>query len=70
MRMAVFKQLQCFFGDREIVELTAMIAYESYRARFAHALDLPGDGLCESPTRRPVTDEAATEADPDVRQRP
>ena len=67
---AVFEQLQGFFSDREIVELTAMIAYENYRARFAHALDLPSDGLCELPTRRPVTDEAAAEADPEVRPRP
>lgn len=66
----VFEQLQRFFGDREIVELTVMIAYENFRARFAHALDLPSDGLCEIARRPPGADEAAAEADAEVSPRP
>ena len=42
---AVFARLRQHFGDEEIVELTASIAYENYRARFNHALDIASDNL-------------------------
>jgi len=51
---AVFQELRRFFDDRQIVELTSAIALENLRARFAHALDLPSDGLCELPADHPV----------------
>jgi alkylhydroperoxidase family enzyme len=33
------------FNDDQLVELTAGIAFENYRARFYHALDIGSDGL-------------------------
>ena len=42
---AVFARLREHFSDEQIVELTATIAYENYRARFNHALDIASDHL-------------------------
>ena len=46
---ALFDQLRQYFNEAQIVELTASIAYENYRARFNHALDIQSDNLyvCE-----------------------
>lgn len=46
---ALFAQLKQHFDEAQIVELTASIAYENYRARFNHALDIQSDNLyvCE-----------------------
>jgi alkylhydroperoxidase family enzyme len=41
----VFAALRAHFNENQIVELTAAIAYENYRARFNHALDIPSDNL-------------------------
>jgi alkylhydroperoxidase family enzyme len=46
-------------GTAEIVELTAAIAWENYRARFNHALGVPADGysdgaVCALPARPSV----------------
>ena len=41
----VFLRLRQYFSDEQIVELTASIAYENYRARFNHALDIASDNL-------------------------
>ena len=43
----LFGRLKKYFSDEQIVELTASIAYENYRARFNHALDIPSDNLYE-----------------------
>lgn len=42
---ALFDQLRQYFNEAQIVELTASIAYENYRARFNHALDIQSDNL-------------------------
>jgi alkylhydroperoxidase family enzyme len=39
----MFAELRKYFNDNEIVELTASVAFENYRARFNHALDVPSD---------------------------
>jgi alkylhydroperoxidase family enzyme len=42
---ALFERLKKHFNDEQIVELTASIAYENYRARFNHALGIESDNL-------------------------
>jgi alkylhydroperoxidase family enzyme len=41
----LFEKLKRFFSDDQIVELTASIAYENYRARFSHALHIASENL-------------------------
>jgi Na+-translocating ferredoxin:NAD+ oxidoreductase RnfC subunit len=41
----LFARLKKHFNDDQIVELTAGIAFENYRARFNRALLIPGDKL-------------------------
>ena len=43
----LFAELQSHFTDKQIVELTAIIARENYRARFNHALKIGSDGFSE-----------------------
>jgi alkylhydroperoxidase family enzyme len=42
---ALFARLREEFNENQLVELTASIAFENYRARFYHALDIGSDGL-------------------------
>ena len=44
---ALFAALRRHFTDAQLVELTAAIAWENYRARFNHALDLEAQGFSE-----------------------
>lgn len=41
----LFDRLKRFFNEDQIVELTASIAYENYRARFNHALHIESENL-------------------------
>lgn len=41
----LFERLQKYFNDDQIVEMTASIAYENYRARFNHALHIGSENL-------------------------
>ncbi len=41
----LFGRLQKYFNDDQIVELTASVAYENYRARFNHALHIGSENL-------------------------
>ena len=41
----LFARLKKHFSDDQIVELTASIAFENYRARFNRALYIPSDKL-------------------------
>ncbi|HEV8383332.1 MAG TPA: carboxymuconolactone decarboxylase family protein [Candidatus Acidoferrales bacterium] len=41
----LFDRLRQHFSDDQLVELTASIAFENYRARCYHALDIGSDGL-------------------------
>lgn len=41
----LFARLRAHFDEDQIVELTASIAYENYRARFYHALNIGSDEL-------------------------
>lgn len=41
----LFSRVRQHFSEDQIVELTASIAYENFRARFDHALGIASDGL-------------------------
>lgn len=41
----LFERLKKHFTDEQIVELSASVAFENYRARFNHALDIKSDNL-------------------------
>lgn len=43
----MFARLRTHFDDAQIVELTAAIAIENFRARFNNALDIPSAGFSE-----------------------
>jgi alkylhydroperoxidase family enzyme len=44
----VFDRLQQHFNEPQMVELTAMIAWENYRARFNHAFGIEAQGFSEN----------------------
>lgn len=50
----VFAEIQTLFSTEQIVELTAAIALENFRARFNCALKIESDGLCLLPPDHPV----------------
>jgi alkylhydroperoxidase family enzyme len=60
----VFDELRRHFGEAAIVELTATIALENFRARFNRALQVPSDGLCQLPADHPALRAAATQHSP------
>ncbi len=43
----LFGALRASLDDAQIVELTATIAWENYRARFDHALEIGAQGFSE-----------------------
>ena len=54
---ALFAKLREKFTDVQLVELTATLAWENYRARFDHAFSVEAEGftegsLCAMPVRR------------------
>jgi alkylhydroperoxidase family enzyme len=49
-----FDEIQALFSTEQIVELTAAIALENFRARFNCALKIESDGLCTLPPDHPV----------------
>jgi alkylhydroperoxidase family enzyme len=51
---AVFGELATFFDAQQMVELTAAIALENFRARFNCALKVESDNLCMLPPDHPV----------------
>jgi len=51
---AVFAEIQALFSTEQIVELTAAIALENFRARFNCALKIESDSLCMLPSDHPV----------------
>ena len=55
----LFSALRASLGDAQLVELTAAIAWENYRARFDHALEIGAQGfsdgaVCAVPEPRTV----------------
>ena len=51
---AVFAEIQSLFSTEQIVELTAAVALENFRARFNCALKVGSDNLCMLPPDHPV----------------
>jgi alkylhydroperoxidase family enzyme len=51
---AVFEEVRELFNTEQIVELTAAVVLENYRARFNCALKIESDGLCTLPADHPV----------------
>jgi alkylhydroperoxidase family enzyme len=51
---AAFEEVRELFSTEQIVELTAAVALENYRARFNCALKIESDGLCTLPADHPV----------------
>ncbi|MGH7803328.1 MAG: carboxymuconolactone decarboxylase family protein [Candidatus Binatia bacterium] len=45
----LFETLRAAFGERELVELTAVIAHESFNSKFNRALRIEANGLCSMP---------------------
>ena len=43
----LFSELRASLDDAQLVELTATIAWENYRARFDHALEIGAQGFSE-----------------------
>jgi alkylhydroperoxidase family enzyme len=43
----LFQRLRAQFTEAQLVELTATIAWENYRARFNHAFGLEAEGFSE-----------------------
>ena len=59
---ALHDELREALGDEALVELTASIAWENYRARFNHALAMEAEGYsegayCPLPDRHPALSE-------------
>jgi alkylhydroperoxidase family enzyme len=44
---ALFAELKAQFSAAQLVELTATIAWENYRARFDHAFGIESEGFSE-----------------------
>ncbi len=44
---SLHQQLQEHFSEQQIMELTALIAFQNMSARFNAALDIPAQGLCQ-----------------------
>jgi alkylhydroperoxidase family enzyme len=55
----LFAELRAHFDEAQIVELTAAIAWENYRARFDHALGIEAQGFSEG-AYCPLPERAAT----------
>ena len=51
---AVFAEVRALFTSEQIVELTAAVALENFRARFNCALKIASDDLCMLPPDHPV----------------
>lgn len=52
----LFAGLKIHFDDNQLLELTADIAHENYRARFNHALEIGSDNLyCPLPAAKQET---------------
>jgi 4-carboxymuconolactone decarboxylase len=61
----LFTKLRAKFTDAQLVELTATLAWENYRARFDHAFGIEAEGFtngsyCAIPARGAPTSRAAS----------
>ncbi len=61
---ALFAALKARYTDRQILELTAAIAWENFHARVNHALDLEAEGVASQVCLVPVQEETGNDASP------
>tara|TARA_B100001105_G_scaffold10026_1_gene7469 strand:- start:12 stop:248 length:237 start_codon:yes stop_codon:yes gene_type:complete len=54
-----FKRLQKEFTDEELVELSAIIAYENFRSKFNPVFGIEANGLCHLPAVQSMAEDAA-----------
>ena len=54
-----FKRLQKEFTDEELVELSAIIAYENFRSEFNPVFSIEADRLCHLPAVQSMEEDAA-----------
>ena len=45
---AVFARLRARFGEQEVLELTALVAFQNLSSKFNAALGVPAQGFCET----------------------
>ena len=50
-----FKKLQKEFTDEELVELSAIVAYENFRSKFNPVFGIEANGLCRLPAVQSMT---------------
>ncbi|MGL4824271.1 MAG: carboxymuconolactone decarboxylase family protein [Plesiomonas shigelloides] len=55
-------QLQTFFDEDTLIELTALIAFQNLSAKFNTALDVPAQGLCRLPLASSAAPQTAADA--------
>ena len=53
-----FKRLRKEFTDEELVELSAIIAYENFRSKFNPVFSIEANGLCHLPEVQSMEDAA------------
>ena len=61
---AIFEALKARYTDRQILELTAAIAWENFHARVNHALDLEAEGVASQVCLVPVQEETGSDTSP------
>ncbi len=54
-----FKRLQKEFTDEELVELSAIIAYENFRSKFNPVFSIEANGLCHLLAVQSMEEDAA-----------
>ena len=54
-----FKRLQKEFTDEELVELSAIIAYENFRSKFNPVFSIEANGLCNLLAVQSMEEDAA-----------
>jgi len=54
-----FKRLQKEFTDEELVELSAIIAYENFRSKFNPVFSIEANGLCHLLAFQSMEEDAA-----------
>lgn len=47
----LFESIRSHFSEEEIIELTAVIAFQNLSSKFNSALDIPPQGFCQVPRR-------------------
>ncbi len=65
---ALFAALKACYTDRQILELTAAIAWENFHARVNHALDLEAEGMASQVCLVPVQEETGSDTSPPQRE--